>query len=630
MISNRGFRRFMALIMIIMVAITSISCLPIAAYAENEDNQELRSKVDAYMEQAMADQHIAGATLVIVKDGQVVMKQGYGYADIENQKLVDPNVTMFRIGSVSKVLTAIAALQQVERESLRLDQDVNAYLSDFKVNNSYNTPLTLSHLLTHTSGLSERLDGVYSEVLTEEPVPLSQTLKQHMPTVVRPPGEVIQYSNFGYALVGHLVEQASGEPFDQYVEKHLFQPLEMDNTIYSISPGESRVSKGYSYENGDYVVEPYGNILVHPAGSIASTASDMGNFIQSQLQNGTYKNKQILNRETALDMRKRQFTVQEVMPGYGYGYYENFKNPKILTHDGDVDTFTSQLSLYPEANLGYFISYNTLDDGKLRDGIENVIYGHYGVSLDQDTSSVELENPSQANDIHSYNGSYVFAQRLKEGPLVSRGLFLKVKIKATDDGTMKVRAFDSSVSGEYRHAGDHLYINADNGSRLYLKQDPVGKQYLIVNQKVPMQTLEKLDSIEVYMEGGVRPFVFGMAVISFLVGIVQFFRRKRKGNLDAAARRARQSSNILSVLTLSLGICIVLVMFTSSDSFRGNVLVAVMVISILILIALIRLSIYLLKMIHRRQMSWLGLIYYAISIFSGSGALVYAAFLDLY
>lgn len=627
---NRNIRCLIINVIIIIVAMINVIYIPTAAHAQNTEDQELSRKVNEYMEQTMAEHHIAGAVLVIVKDGQIVMNQGYGYADIENEKLVDPNTTMFRIGSVTKTFTTIAALQQVEQERLRMDQDVNSYLSEFKVENPYSIPLTLSHLLTQTSGLSETMDGVYTDVLTDEPVPLSQTLKQHMPAVVRPPGEVVQYSNFGYALIGHLVEQTSGESFDQYVEKYIFNPLEMENTIYSITPAESRVSKGYLYENGGFAAKPFGNIVVHPAGSISSTASDMGKFIQSQLQNGAFNNQQILSKETAIDMRKRHFTVQETMPGYGYGYYENFKNSNILVHDGDIDTFTSQLSLYPKANLGYFVSYNTLDDGLLREGIEDVIYSHYGVSLNQESANVKETNQSQAEDVSSFDGSYVFAQRFKEGPLKSRGLFLKVKIKETDNGSIRVRAFDSSVGGEYHHAGDHLYINADNGRRLYLKEDPEGQQYLIINMKVPIQTLEKLNKTEVFMENVIRPFVFGIAILVFLVGIVQFFRRKRNKNLDITARRVRHTSKLLNLLILSLGICMILVMFTQSDHFRGNVLVVVLVISILILLSSIMLLVYLFKLISNGQKSWFGVLYYALLILSGGGSLVYAAFLDLY
>lgn len=594
-----------------------------AALQQNgEIDQGLQSKVNEYMKKTMADQHIAGAVLVVVKDGQIVLNQGYGYADLENQRVVDPNSTMFRIGSVTKIFTAMAALQQVEQGKLKMDQDVNSYVTDFKVENPFSSPLTLFHLLTQTSGLGETMDGVYSELLTDEPKPLSQTLQQHLPAVVRPPGEVVQYSNFGYALMGHLVELTSGQSFDQYVSEKLFKPLGMEHTIYSLTPEETRVSMGYSYVNGEFKAKPFGNILVHPAGSILSTGTDMGKFIQSQLQNGPI----------VQEMTERHFTVQESMPGYGYGYYENFKNTDIVVHDGDIDTFTSQISLYPKGGLGYFVSYNTLDDGILRDGIEEVIYGHYGVSLNHEEWSFEQAkaNQLQAEDVSSFDGSYVFAQRLKEGPLKSRGLFLKFNIKATDDGDIRVQAFDSTVGGEYHHAGDHLYVNDDNGRRLYLKEDTDGQQYLIINMKVPLQTLEKLNATEVFMEKFIRPFVFIMAGIACFVAIIQFFRRKRYKNLDVDSRRVRTFSRIVSLLVLGLGISILLVMFTQSDLFREKVLVAVFIISVLIVVGIAFLLIYLIRSIKNGRKSWYRVCYYTLITLSGGGALVYAAFLELY
>ncbi len=171
--------------------------------------------------------HIPGATVSVVKDGQLFFAKGYGSADLQEGRPVNAQTTLFRIGSVSKPFTATAVLQLAEQGKLNLHADVNIYLKTFHLPATYPEPITLAHLLTHTAGFESRATGMEAARTTSDLEPLGQLLAEHIPARVRPPGELTAYSNYGYALAGYIVEQVSGMPYAQYVEQHIFQRLRM-------------------------------------------------------------------------------------------------------------------------------------------------------------------------------------------------------------------------------------------------------------------------------------------------------------------------------------------------------------------------------------------------------------------
>ncbi|OAB41507.1 serine hydrolase domain-containing protein [Paenibacillus glacialis] len=613
-----------------------VSNMSIYVSAEETEGvqKRLETVMDGYMNMSMEDNHIAGASLVVVKDGKVLLKKGYGYADVASQTPFDPNQTLSRIGSVTKLFTATAAMQLVENGEIDLDADVNTYLKNVKIDNPYDTLLSMKHLLTQTGGFAESTEGIYSDKLLERPVPLSDTIGKYMPPLVRRPGEVIQYSNYGYALIGYIVEQVSGISYGQYIQDHLFKPLGMTGASYDLSPELlSELSKGYAYDGKKFIEKSAGSILVYPAGSIVATAEDMSKFLLIHLQNGATMDGRILNESTAKSMREVHFTAHAAMPGYGYGFYQNYKNTDILMHDGDVDSYTSQLSIYPKENLGYFLTYNTLDDGALRDGVEEEIYNFFGVDMSSKVKPevTEAFSDSSSAEPKAYEGKYVFAQRVLKGPLRSRGLFLKMGISTDKDGNVKLSTFDSSVSGTYVESADGTYVKPGTNRRIALKEDPEGNQYLLVNMKTPLQTMEKLSSKEVFMESIVRPYVFGIALIGCIIAFFQLFRRKKRKRLEGGALRARRLSQLLSLLIVLLGLVMVVVMFTQSDDFRATIVIVGYLISGLIALAFIGLLLTLLSLLRNKDGGsiW-NLAFSTMVMLAGAGSLVYAAFLDMY
>ena len=227
--------------------------------------------MDGVMTAQLRENHIAGATVSVVKDGALFFAKGYGSADVRQQRSVQADSTLFRIGSVSKLFTWTAVMQLVEQGKLDLNADINQYL-DFKIPATYPQPITLTHVMTHTPGLEEDARDLFTED-SGHITPMGKWLPAHMPKRVRPPGTYASYSNWATAAAGYIVERVSGMSFDDYVDKNILAPLGMTQTT-SRQPLPARydrqMSKGYEWKGGDFAPHKWEIITGGwPAGSPA-------------------------------------------------------------------------------------------------------------------------------------------------------------------------------------------------------------------------------------------------------------------------------------------------------------------------------------------------------------------------
>jgi CubicO group peptidase (beta-lactamase class C family) len=328
------------------------------------DPRELETFLDGVISKQLQVDHIPGAAVCVVKDGQLFFAKGYGSDDLQAGRPVNAQTTLFRLGSVGKLFTATAVLQLAEQGKLSLHADVNTYLKTFHIPATYPEPITLAHLLTHTAGFESRDTGLQAARTTSDLKPLGQLLAEHLLARVRPPGELTAYSNYGYALAGYLVEQVSGTPFEQYVEQYIFQPLLMRSSTFR-QPVEARLSadlsQGYSYSNRVYRPGPFEAIAEPPAGAMSATATDMARFMLAQLQNGRLGTERIFQEATAKVMQTQQFTNDPRVPGgMAYGFeIQNRNGQRLLVHPGGLTNFYSLLALLPEQQVGVFIAYNS-------------------------------------------------------------------------------------------------------------------------------------------------------------------------------------------------------------------------------------------------------------------------------
>lgn len=342
------------------------------------DAAEMEAFMDDLFARHMEENHIAGAAVAVVKDGQLFFAKGYGYADLESKIPVDAETTIFRTGSVGKVITWTAVMQLVEQGKLDLDADINTYL-DFRVPDTYPQPITLRHLLTHTSGFEDRWFGsAVSDA--NDLVSAREWLVSPVWARVRPPGDA-GYSNYNAILAGYIVARVAGQPYDQYIQEHIFNPLGMmhSTAVPQIPPDLSAYAAvGYTYADGvfqalpDYTAQP----ALMPSGGHRASVADMARFMIARLQGGFYGDAstemRILEEDTAQEMLTTLYTPDPRLLGTAYGLFDWSDNGQwTLAHTGYSPPMHSVLLLLPEQNLGVFVAYNS-------DGGANLTTQHFG------------------------------------------------------------------------------------------------------------------------------------------------------------------------------------------------------------------------------------------------------------
>jgi CubicO group peptidase (beta-lactamase class C family) len=324
------------------------------------EKADLAAFFDGLVPLQMERSDVAGATVLVMKDGQELLKKGYGYSDVTKKASVDPDTTMFRLASISKLFTWVSVMQLSEQGKLDIDADVNNYL-DFKIAPAFGKPITLRNLMTHTGGFEE----VVHDILIVDPkktASLRDFLIVNQPRRMYPPGEIPAYSNYGVGLAGYIVQRVSLEPFEQYVSEHIFLPLGMKHSSFN-EPMTAElapyVSDGYRATTekpaiGFEIFQPA------PAGGVSSTAGDMEKFALALLNGGEFDGHRILKTETRDAMWTRQFDTSDALPPMCMGFYQTWRNDlRFIGHDGDLVAFHSMFLMEPGQKLVIFVSYNS-------------------------------------------------------------------------------------------------------------------------------------------------------------------------------------------------------------------------------------------------------------------------------
>jgi CubicO group peptidase (beta-lactamase class C family) len=325
-----------------------------AAAAHDLTKSDVDAWLDGYMPYALKSGDIPGAVVVVVKDGQPLTMRGFGYSDLKAQKPVDPELTLFRPGSVSKLFTWTAVMQLVQAGKLNLDADVNTYL-DFRIPPRDGKPITLRNLMTHTPGFAETAKYLI-EFGEKQPKPLGKILSRWVPERIYAPGAMPAYSNYGASVAGYIVERVSGEPFDQYIQRHIFAPAGMAHSTFDQPlPAALRPLVSKAYKSGSDEAQPYEVIGMAPAGALAASGADMGRFMIAHL------NHTLLNPATAQLMYANANKPFPDLPAMALGFYHEDRNGlNIVGHGGDTVFFHSDLHLFLDKNVGLYISMNSL------------------------------------------------------------------------------------------------------------------------------------------------------------------------------------------------------------------------------------------------------------------------------
>ena len=535
---------------------------------------DVEAFLDGVVPLQLGREDIAGATVAIVKDGKLLFAKGYGYSDVAAKKPVSPEETMFRPGSVSKLFTWTSVMQLVEQGKLDLDKDVNEYI-DFKIPEAFGKPITLKNLLTHTPGFEEQVkDLITNKVETPN---LGNYLKTHIPARIFPPGTVPAYSNYGAALAGYIVERVSGEPFDQYVQNHIFKPLGMNHSTFDQPlPADFAPNMSNGYKIGSEKPEPFETVTPAPAGSLSSSAVDMAQFMIAHLQNGQYGDTKILSPETAQLMHSRLFGLDPAANAMAYGFYEEARNgQRIIGHAGDTECFHSDLHLMLDHGIGFFISYNSAGRGQISP--RTILWERFLDRYFPFTPPAATAPESVKQDVAAVSGTYEVSRRSESSFFKTFSLLGETSVSSGENDTIQVDSLlaPNGKPKSWQEIAPMHFREVGGQDLLVFKPDESGRMQLII--PYPFMMYQK---VGLWSNGKVMLPVVGVSLLIMLLTLILwlvgwFTRRHYNARLDLTRQEWMLRVGVRLVFAVTLvffGAMLGVLMYAISnlDFFSGS------------------------------------------------------------
>ncbi len=355
---------------IFLVILAVLAFVAPAAAERLIDPHELEAWADAYYGRAVAEKRTPGITVSVVQDGEVIFAKGYGYADYVKRTPVDPETSGFIIGSITKTFIATAIAQLVDRGAIAsLDDPVNKYLKRIQLPGARGAQATIRHLLSHRGGFEDRFFGIHQKGEGVE-IPLKPAeIKRVIPELVMEPGGYSAYSNWGFTLLGFMIEDVTGERLDDYLKKNIWNPLGMAHTSMLYGKRPENLSMSYQFEaDGTPVPEPLLNADypphpgIGPMGGIVSTAADMARYMNAHLFAGEDGGYPLVSKKMFAELHTEKFRNSLYGVGFGLAFMTGKLNGvQSIEHGGGAPGFQSMLVMIPEKRLGFFAS--TMEGG---------------------------------------------------------------------------------------------------------------------------------------------------------------------------------------------------------------------------------------------------------------------------
>ncbi|MEO8449484.1 MAG: serine hydrolase domain-containing protein [Gemmatimonadota bacterium] len=469
-----------------------LAASPSAAQRPALSRADVEAWLDGFLPNALEHADIAGAVVVVVKDGHILVERGYGFADVARRTPVDPERTLFRPGSVSKLFTWTAVMQLVEQGKLDLDRDINEYL-DFTIPPRAGRPITLRNAMTHTTGFEQPIKNSFLPDTTV--IDLRSYLTGWVPERIFPPGEVPAYSNYATALAGYVVQRVSGEPYDDYIERHIFATLGMEHSTFRQPlPAALRPLMSNGYSVGSEPAKSFETIAQAPAGSLTSTGSDMARFMIAHLQGGAFGSARILEPATARMMHGTPLTIIPPLSRMLLGFYEADRNGhRVIAHGGDTGWFHSDLRLLIDDGVGFFISMNSAGRDYAHYFMRNALFEEFTDRyFPAPGSDPAADSPTGPEHARAIAGLYESSRGSASNFLRISSLLGPVEVVARRDGTISTGEF-VQLNGQpkqWREIAPFVWRNVDGNDRLAAK---------VVNGKVVMWSGDEVSAAVVFL-----------------------------------------------------------------------------------------------------------------------------------
>jgi CubicO group peptidase (beta-lactamase class C family) len=525
---------------------------------------ELEAFADGLIRDAMDREHIAGVTVSVVQNGQVLLKKGYGAASLSPARKVDPDTTLFRIGSISKTFTWIALMREVEAGRIRIDGPVNLYLPEtLQVRDQgFRAPVRVINLMDHSAGFEDRALGQLIERDLRRERPMVEYLRQERPQRVHAPGAMASYSNYGAALAGEAVAYVTGKPYEQLIEEEIFAPLGLRHTTFREVRAAGKdlaapmpaymardVSQGFRWTDAGFKARPY-ELLGHiaPAGAASSTAADMARYMAALLNDGALDGATLFGPRAAKAFRTPIRQVPEGINGWAHGFitYDLPGDHRGYGHDGATLSFVSRMVVIPDLKLGVFISTNTETGGELVRRFPDRLVRQFYL---RPQIFPRAGSPALAAQAKRYEGDYLGSRRAYGGLEGFIGLLRAgVKVEVSPEGRLL-----TSAGGE-THAwvpeGDPAqgrFISATDDQRLaFIMENGRARAML---GAIGEQTYERTT---IWREGGLMSILAGLTLLCAVATFAGIFVRNRREFRETSIQnRAGLIQNIQSILWLT-------------------------------------------------------------------------------
>jgi CubicO group peptidase (beta-lactamase class C family) len=510
---------------------------------------QMENKIDEYVK-AYIGKTSPGLAIAVVSGGKVVFSKGYGYADVENKKTIDPEKTVFEWGSISKVFTWVSVMQLVEQNKIDLDADISKYIPQHVYKEmGYNQKITMRDLMNHAAGF-----GDYAfDVLSYTPAfsSLEKSILANHPKQFYKVGTASGYSNYSTMLAGYIVQCVSGQDFLEYEQEHIFNKINMDHTFQLITGNEKeqlmkQKAKGYCPDGrGGFVKGKDSYCLVPPAGALNGTVIDLAKFANAVMS----KNNDSLlfsGNNTLTQMLTPSYDEKGTMKGTYHGFMKLGGVDLTLGHGGNTAYFSSGFSFAPEDDFAVCILANATNEMNMVFGLQDLLMGKAKI---KDTA----QNMPSANELA---GSYVPVER-QEGNFVDFAKYLSLyNIIAVDDNTIKLQY--AGYNATYKQTADYYYELTDSTLPLFNNFYPNIK-FVVQNGKVDQivvgngMDLTSLPINRTMLVLNISIFALVICVLFFIIAPIVLFVKFKKKKQPAEEKKIRFMYFLISLV----GFCLV-------------------------------------------------------------------------
>ena len=493
----------------------------------------LEEFVDKYAEEYIGDT-VSGAAIIAIKDNQIVLSKGYGYADVENQIPMDPETTVLEWGSITKLFVWVSAMQLAEQGKLDLEEDVRSYLPEgFLTKLNFEEPITMLNLMHHNAGFEEYIFDLLFDS-PEQLESLEESLKLAEPEQVYKPGEVVAYSNYSTSLAAYIIEGITGQPFYEYVDEHIFKKLGMNHSTMHLPVEDNEeitLNKGKSYltgEGGKFTESESYYISMYPSGGINGTALDLAKFAQALISPESEKTSLFQESQTQSELLSTSYSPEEGVPGLAHGFWEYDGEYRGLMHSGNTVAYSSNMQIVPEDNFAIIVLTNQADEIDLTFGLMDELVGKGDQTIQ--------ENLPSASEVE---GTYLTTRRTYNGFMNLYAYLAQLDVQSINDNEIALDL--AGFKATYIQTSPYVY-KLKSGDDIFI---PNNVMYFHVNDEKAEQISTTyadyvaMDKSKPFLLISLGLFIWFMVyfLISPFVLIVLAFLRRRRKQITATATK---------------------------------------------------------------------------------------------